>query len=352
MVHGSGSGLAGHPDPLIEGNQRKGRTGMRYAATKRLLALGALILGATTASCGVPGERVSVPTRAGYDFADFQSAPSRGPTIVGSLVLPSSGPVRGAAILSHGAGGTGARQERAARRLAELGVAALVLDHFGARGVRSVARDQLRVTEQQMAADIFAARDILSERLDLPPDRIGAIGWSKGATAVTLAAVGRLGGLVSNGGEPLAFAAAYYPFCGFRLDDEPLATPLLMLLAGADDWTPSAPCLRQARSWSAEGQLVSWELYENAAHGFDSRSGRFQIDSAVTVRETGPGCTLEVDALGRTVTLDGFQALDSPEARRRFLTACGVRGVTFAGDDAAGAASLTRLTAFIRQALP
>ncbi|MEM7424439.1 MAG: dienelactone hydrolase family protein [Pseudomonadota bacterium] len=314
-------------------------------------AFAVVVIASAPAACGLSGERIAVPTSEGYDFADFRSDPAQGTTISGVLVVPSSGPILGAAILSHGAGGTGARQRRAARLFAEAGIAAFVLDHFTARGVSSVARDQLRITEQQMASDIFAARDVLSERLELDGARIGAVGWSKGGTAVTLSAVGRLGRFVAPQGEPLGFAAAFYPFCGFQLDEEALSTPLLMLLAGQDDWTPSAPCLRQIKAWASAGENAEWVLYNEASHGFDSRSGRFRVDQAITVRDTGPGCTLDVDEGGRTVTIAKTLSLTTLEERRQFLAACGERGVTFEGDAKAGPLALERLLSFVTDRL-
>ncbi|MEM6932437.1 MAG: dienelactone hydrolase family protein, partial [Pseudomonadota bacterium] len=178
-----------------------------------------------------------------------------------------------------------------------------------------------------------------------------AIGWSKGATAVTLAAVSRLQGMLAPDTPPLAFAAALYPFCGFQLDDEALATPLLLLLAGEDDWTPSAPCVRQTEAWRATDQPVSVTVYETAAHGFDSRSGRFEIDSAITVRDTSPRCTLRVDKDGRTVTLDGAHSLATPDGRRAFLAVCGERGVTFAGDEESRRNARARLLAFANSSI-
>ncbi|MEM6677619.1 MAG: dienelactone hydrolase family protein [Pseudomonadota bacterium] len=309
-------------------------------------------VGLLLAACAAPGAPLRTPTLEGYDFADFSNAPQSGVSLTGRLVLPEGAPPRGAAILSHGAAGTGGRQERAAALFAEAGWAALILDHFGERGVRSVARDQIRVSEQQMASDIFKARDALVAELGLEPSQIGAVGWSKGATAVTLASVSRLQGMLAPEAPPLAFAAAFYPFCGFQLDGDVLASPLLLLLAGEDDWTPSAPCLRQAEAWKAAEQPVSVTLYETAAHGFDSGARRFEIGGAITVRDTSPRCTLRVDEAGRTVTLDGAHSVATPDERRAFLAECGVRGVTFAGDEESGRDARARLIAFATRSIP
>jgi dienelactone hydrolase len=328
---------------------RASRRAARPAALKAAALSVALCVAG--AACAQVAEPFQISTTIGYDFADFAASTPSGGLIGGVLVLPDDVPPRAAAILSHGAAGPGARQERVAELLAENGVAALIIDHFAARGVSSVAQDQLRVPEQQMAADIFSAREAMSARLGLDPSVIGAVGWSKGATAVALAAVERLGGFVGASGAPLAFAAAFYPFCGFQLDEEALASPLLLLLAERDDWTPAAPCVRQAEAWAVAGQPVTWRVYEGASHGFDSGAGRFRSEGAITVRDDSFRCTLEVDEAGRTRTVDGDHALGTVEGRRDFLAACGVRGVTFEGDAEAGESARRHLLLFIEEAL-
>ncbi|MEL7465564.1 MAG: dienelactone hydrolase family protein [Pseudomonadota bacterium] len=320
-------------------------------AMKNLVSLALLGAGLLLSACAAPGEPFRSGTMQGYDFADFTAARPGDLTLEGRLVLPENAAPRAAIILSHGAGGTGSRQDTAAAMFAEAGWAALILDHFGARGVRSVASDQIRVSEQQMASDIFEARDALAARLNMDPSQIGAAGWSKGATAVTLASVERLQAMLAPNAEPLAFAAVFYPFCGFQLDEEELASPLLMLLAGEDDWTPSAPCVRQADAWRAAGQPVSVMVYPDAEHGFDSSAGRFEVGRAITVRDTTARCTLQVDEAGRTVTVDQANSIATPEARGAFLEVCGERGVTFAGDADSGRDARARLLAFADQAI-
>ncbi|MEM9782998.1 MAG: hypothetical protein AAF899_11015 [Pseudomonadota bacterium] len=316
------------------------------------LALATTVLSAC-AGGPPPGETLSFEVADPYDFAEMRSAEPGSSTITGLLTLPEDGRLRGAAILSHGAGGVGGRQYRMAERLGETGIATLILDHFEGRGVRSVAEDQLRVTEQTMMSDIRIARDLLSARLDLPADRIGAIGWSKGATTVTLAAVERLWAYTSPDTEPLAFAIAFYPFCGFDLDDEALSAPLLKLLGGADDWTPAPPCVRQGEAWLSTDQPVDWRVYEQAPHGFDSGAlTTFTIDRAITVRDTSAACTLTVGVEARTKTVDGAFAFDGVPGRRAFLERCGVRGVRFGGDDDARDDAFSVLDAFLAERLP
>ncbi len=324
----------------------------------------ALALAAGTLSCGAPSvlpgpplERleptasgeIAVPTVAPYDFPELIDGIAPAGAVAGRLVLPEGeGAVRGAAILSHGAGGTGSRQDRVAERLVAQGYAALVMDHFGPRGIGSTTRDQLRATEQTMVADLYAARALLATHPRIPADRIGVIGWSKGGTATVLAAVDRIAGYAAPEGGRFAFAAAFYPFCGFALGDEGLATPLLMLLAGEDDWTPAEPCADLAAEWQRAGEPAEAVIYEGAPHGFDARLFfDVTVDRAISVRDRSPRCTLDLAPDGRTVTLDGAFTLASVAERRAFLAACGQRGVTFGGDSAAREDALARLDRFI-----
>lgn len=300
---------------------------------------------------GREARQVTIATTSPYDFDDGGEAGAT--EVVGRLVFPPQGTeIRGAAVLSHGSAGPGGRQDRMAEALAEAGVASIVMDHFRTRGIGSTVRDQLRVTAQMMMADAFRAKALLATHPEIAPDRIGVMGWSKGGLTASLAAVERLAGLIAPGARPFAFAVAFYPFCAFDLDEEALQTPLLYLLGGADDWTPAEPCVRQARAWAARGQPAEAVVYEGAPHGFDSRLWiDIPIPVAITVREAPEGCTLTVDAAGRTVSLDGADELGSVEGRLAYLDRCGERGVTFGGQSAAREASRARVLAFVDAAL-
>ena len=325
----------------------------KMAAASLLVVLGGCLAyepGAVSRSLadGAAG-RIYFETADAFDFPDMIAAAAPARAIHGDLSLPEAGAVKGAAILSHGSGGAGARQRRMADFLNGLGYATFLLDHFGPRDVGSTSRDQLRVTAQMMLGDVFAARALLASHPRIPADRIGVIGWSKGGITALIGSVDRLAGYAAGGPERLAFSIAFYPFCGFDLDGERLATPLLMLLGEQDDWTPPAPCIRQAEVWAARGEPVSFEVYPGARHGFDSRSSGFESGSAITIRDTSPACLLEVGSDGGTRTLDEKHSVLTLEARARFLRACGTRGVTFGGNDGARDRSREAVGQFLDQ---
>ncbi|MBI3826894.1 MAG: dienelactone hydrolase family protein [Candidatus Rokubacteria bacterium] len=60
-------------------------------------------------------------------------------------------------------------------------------------------------------------------------------------------------------------------------------TPLLMLLAGRDDWTPPAACETRARDLAGQGRLVRAKVYPSATHGFDQPGqGRMYLGHFMT----------------------------------------------------------------------
>lgn len=277
------------------------------------------------------GRAVEILSSSGYDF-DALGEERGAVRLAADLLEPTARP-RAVVILSHGSGGLGGHVYRWAERLRAEGYAALVLDHFAARGVASTAAAQLGVTEQQMAADIIAAAQRLRADPTYADAPIAHIGWSKGATAGLLASVERYAAFAAarSASPGIDLFISFYPFCGFRLAGE--ASARLRVLAGAaDDWTPSAPCAEAVAELAAAGSDASIRIFDGALHGFDYWSaGARRIDGAVTVRDRSDRCRLRVGANGETRTLDGGHSVRTRAAREAYLRECGVRGVGFGG---------------------
>ena len=279
-----------------------------------------------------------------YDFPDFAASPQTR-TIHGDLTVPD-GTLRGAVILSHGSGGPGNLHRRWARWLNEQGIATFLLDHFSPRNVGSTIRDQIRITEQGMMADVIAAQRLLATHPAIPADRIGHMGWSKGGSTGVLAAIERFGAFAGQD-QPLAFIAAFYPFCGLDMSGEALAAPLLVMIGDQDDWTPPGPCVTAVKALNSPAIPAEVEVYPGAVHGFDSTSQGYEDPSAVTVRDVSAKCLLRTAGDGTTRTLDGKNDVATLSSRIAYLRACGVRGVKYGGNASARAASQARVKAWI-----
>src|SRR5256885_814946 len=115
------------------------------------------------------------------------------PTALGGLYLPRGGPPPRsvpAVVLLHGSGGIlGSRELTYAPQLARMGVAALVVDSFGARRDRGTEflERVLNITETMMLAEAYAALRFLAARPEIDPQRVVLTGFSFGAMAAMYA---------------------------------------------------------------------------------------------------------------------------------------------------------------------
>ena len=284
-------------------------------AIRPVLGLAPLVLGLSwTLATAAPSE-VSVPS---LDRREGAPLGLRG------FWFPADGLAAGArapaVLLLHGCGGPYDRTGHLSKRMRDyaalvnaLGAHVLVTDSLTPRGERELCTQRVgerAITQKQRRRDALGALQWLAAQPGVDASRLGLIGWSHGGSAV-LATLQRGQPEVAASAVQPAFAAAFYPGCADSLRQrwQPTA-PLLMLLGGADDWTPPAPCEALARQ--AEGLPVQVETYAGAYHGFDATA-------PVRVRREVPN---------------------------------GVhpgQGVHQGGDAAARAASQERLTAYLRE---
>ncbi|MFO1220913.1 MAG: dienelactone hydrolase family protein [Burkholderiaceae bacterium] len=200
-------------------------------------------------------------------------------------------------VLLHGCGGPYGRNGELSQRMREyaawfnaLGHHALVLDSLSARGERELCTQrsgQRRVTQRERRTDALAALRWLAAQSGVDASRLGLIGWSHGGSAV-LAATNLAYREVAAATVKPALAVAFYPGCAAeeRRGYRP-AMPLLLLLGGADDWTPAAPCERMATRSTAPRPDV--EVYPDAHHGFDGTAALRRRDDVPNGAQPGQG---------------------------------------------------------------
>lgn len=181
-----------------------------------------------------------------------------------------------AVVLLHGCGGMlNARGEPNARTRAYVallhaqGWHVLALDSLGARGERELCTQRIgtrAITMTQRRRDALGALQWLATLPEVDATRLALLGWSNGGSTV-LAAQNLNHPEVAAAPVRARVAVAYYPGCeaearrGWRS-----ASPTLLLLGLADDWTPAAPCLALAQTDPAGLKGIG---FEGAYHGFD-----------------------------------------------------------------------------------
>jgi dienelactone hydrolase len=180
----------------------------------------------------------------------------------GSLPFP-------AVIIAPGSGGVSAPMREHAKALVENGIAVLLVDPFGRRGVRSTVTDQLQFSFAASSFDVLAATRHLATRPEIDAERIGALGYSRGGIAVLQAAVRMMAGAVLGEQLALRAVAAGWPWCGYQFK-EPRTSPtaVRLLVADHDDWVSPVQCQAYASAMQQHNPEVSIRLFKDALHGF------------------------------------------------------------------------------------
>lgn len=201
--------------------------------------------------------------------------PSAPQEISATLVRPSGDGPFPAVVQLHGCGGLEAQSYRWARWFADHGYVALVVDSFGPRRVKGDCRsgpDEPPITAR--FDDAFGALRYLRTLPFVRGDRVAAIGWSQGGVyAIAVINGPSLERARKRGVDvpAMGFAAAIgvYPGGCFSLVNERVISPLLVLIGGADDWTPAAKCEEMVTAMASRGADASIVIYPGAYHYFD-----------------------------------------------------------------------------------
>lgn len=285
------------------------------------------------------------------------SRPRPAATARGQLMLPDKLPAGTAAdarlpavVLVHGAGGVYPEEASFwAARFSERGIATLIIDVFGPRGVQSTGEDPSQVPFAADTADAFAALRMLATHPRIDPRRIAVMGFSRGgSTAIRSAAVRIAAGSASTGVRFAAHVAAYSSGCAgvLAVTAKPGVfgpAPMLFVHGQADDYTYMSDCRDYAQRIAAAGTPTQFVALPGARHKFDfDDQRRVQLR---TVGKTKEGCPIEFDIVdlkyrdrrsGEVLAADRMQALS------REL--CIDKGATMEGDrkarDVAAAAVL------------
>jgi dienelactone hydrolase len=244
----------------------------------------------------------------------FPNATPGAPAAIEATLIRPAGPGPFPAVVQlHGCAGVDAQSFRWARRLADRGYVALVVDSFGPRRLKGDCRsgpDDPPITAR--FDDAFGALRYLQSQPYVRADRVAAIGWSQGgvyAMAVvngpSLERARRRGVLLPATG--FAAGIGVYPGGCFSLLKEQVVRPLLVLIGEADDWTPAATCREMVEAMRSRGADATIVTYPGAYHYFDVEGQRLEVLAQVE-NDNRPGGS------GATVS---YQAEAAADARRR-----------------------------------
>jgi dienelactone hydrolase len=232
---------------------------------------------------GIRGRVLEVPSASPRNYHQAISDPGAMPRVAidGQLFVPAGAGPFPVVIVVPGSLGIAPSHLAHAGTLTQAGLAAFVLDPFGARGVTSTVSNQTQFSFAASAFDVLAAWRVLAARPEIDPARIGAQGHSRGGSAVLTAATRGFADAVLGAGRGLAAVLAAYPWSGHQFLDPGIgATRLRVLMGDRDDWCSVQQVQGHVQAIRLRGGAVSMRLFAGAAHSFDRGTPVVRIDDA------------------------------------------------------------------------
>ncbi len=271
----------------------------------RRLALVAVL--ATTVAAGCAGT-------ISFDNAT-PGAPQR---IEGRLFKPDGPGPFPALVLLHGCQGIVRQTETWAHWLRERGYVAFVVDSFAPRKEPAdCAGGGDSGPSTARFDDAIGALRFLQSQTFVIPDRVASFGWSQGGlfamsviNGPTLERARARGVALPRAGY--AAAIAMYPGGCRDYAKELVIRPLLLLIAGADNWTPPQYCREMAAAMKARGADVTLIEYPGAYHYFDVVGQKKEVLKDIEQPFT-PG------TFGVTIAYDPPAAADATRRIEEFL---------------------------------
>jgi dienelactone hydrolase len=235
---------------------------------------------------GATARHLDIPSASPRNYHQVVSAPAAMPPTVidGKLLLPPGPPAAGGwplVIVVPGSLGIAASHLAHAETLTGAGLAAFVLDPFGARGITSTVTNQTQYSFAASAYDVLAAWKVLSALPEIDARRVGAQGHSRGGSAVLTAATRRFADAVVGRGRGLAAVLAAYPWSGHQfLDPAVGVTRIRVLMGDRDDWCSVQQVQGHVQAIRLTGGAVSLRLFGGAAHSFDRGTPVVRVEDA------------------------------------------------------------------------
>ena len=253
----------------------------------------------------------------------FENATPKAPERVeGRLVKPGGAGPFPALVLLHGCHGVSPQVHAWARWLADRGYVAFVVDSFGPRKEPADCKDDPKDRKAGAPStarfdDAIGALRYLQAQPFVVPERVGSFCWSQGGlyamsviNGPTLDRARARGVALPRVGYTAAIAM--YPGGCRDYATQLVVRPLLLLLGGADDWTPPQYCREMAANMKARGADLTLVEYPDVYHYFDVVGQRKEVLKEIEQPFT-PG------TFGVTVAYDAEAAADAQRRVEAFL---------------------------------
>ena len=161
------------------------------------------------------------------------------------LQLPTAGaPPYRAVVIAHGSGGVNDSLLPWKKYFLDRGYAVAIPDSYTNRIAGNVLENQTRLHAYLHIVDVVALSAVLKKNPLIDPKKVVVIGFSRGGIAALNSSFKPFYQPVSGESEPFAAHIAFYPACNYPYMTQKFsAAPVLVLLGGKDDFTPSKFCV-------------------------------------------------------------------------------------------------------------
>lgn len=220
------------------------------------------------------GHAVACPaarSQSGGTIVELETPLASSHPLQGFLRHPNGTGPSPAVVLLHSCRGNWRHiDERWGKRIASWGYAALSVDSFGPRGIKSCRES----ASNDFNADAYRALHFLAQHPSIDPARIAAVGFSWGGLSV-LVSVER-GPIEHASSNKFRAAVAFYPPCAGLKGD--LTVPTLILIGERDDLNSAEECRNLVAGrdgWGISRQKdraipIKLVVYPDAYHAFDA----------------------------------------------------------------------------------
>lgn len=215
---------------------------------------------------GYPTQSAWAASPNGAISVEFRSLDAGQTRLLGGLRRPAGDGPFPAIVLLHTCGGMQSNDDDWAVWFVQAGYLTLQVDSFGPRRVQSTCTGGTP-TQSTRAFDALGALDYLRTRTDVQADHIGALGWSHGAGTALFADTPELITQSHLRGSGFVALVALYPSCPFQIRE--IASPLMILIGSADDWTSALDCQLLAQRVASDTAPVQFRVYPDVWHRFD-----------------------------------------------------------------------------------
>jgi dienelactone hydrolase len=320
----------------------------------RAWAIACLLMLAMPLSAGAAGgSTIAIPSETPSALPQFLAKTAPAATVRGELFLPAGAGPFPAMVLKHdsaGVSGAGGVNLRAwATTLAGWGVAALIVDSFGPRGIAGTSADQNKLSPWADVADSFAALRVLAADPRIDKTRIGIMGWSRGGSVAYDTALDTARKAMIDGDLKFAAHIVLYGSAEAQYRDSATDRSPLLVLHGASDDHVSIDAAREYANWlGSMGGRLTFISYPHAYHEFDVANGPSGFRKDLQV---GLHCDLVVDLTTGQVTRMGHKPVTAQVTLPRIVAyykTCVTRGATLQYDAAARADAVDKVHQFLK----